>query len=751
MKQKITAFFCCLLISAFCQTSHAQNVILRGTVIDQQTGNALEMANVTLQKTGNDQVKGKTTDRNGLYEFARLEPGEYILKVSYVGYESYSDTLALKQNNKRIAHHIRLTPQVEGLEEITVQVEKSRSVEAGQTSIDAVELGRTPTPGGSGDLAGVLQSQPGVVATGDRGGNLFIRGGTPSENLVLVDGIQIYQPFHILGFFSAFPEDVISTVDLYAGGFGPEYSGRTSSVMDIRLKNGNLYNQKWSATISPFISELFLETPLVEGKSSLLVSGRGSLIEGSSGIYLDEQQPLRFNSQLIKFTDLGDDGPCSAHMMRTYDRGKVNFEDSDYVKWNNFVVGGRCAGVSEGTFISYADVQVGVSSFSNEAGGIDAPKRYSDVTKFQLDINLTQNSGNLRLNYGIFADFSFLNYDISDLFADIKQGRETLLASGGYFSIDIPLHQNIALNPGVSLTSYINRFQPSIEPRLKFSWQPRGKEEEELHAAIGIYHQPLLGVADFRDAGNAFTAWLPMPDPDRRMEARHALLGWQQSIGQYLDYVIEGYYKIIKNKPVSTWNQIAEFSTDLAYAGGTVYGADVRLNFDHRHIYTSIGYGYSFTRYETAQDHFSRWFGEPIQQYHPPHDRRHQLNARFGIEYDNFTANISFNYGSGLPYTRPLGFDSFFRFEEHLPDVTGEYGEPRLLIDKPFDGRLPDFHRLDISIEQAFDLSAVKARVQAGAINLINRDNLFYYDIFNQQGVRQLAFMPFISLKMESI
>lgn len=749
-KYAVSMWIFCILAMGMGPIVHAQDITLLGMVSDRQTGQALEMANVTLQKSGSSDLRGETTDRNGLYEFGGLDYGTYILRVSYVGYETHTDTLQLERRGSRVTRNIRLSPAVEGLEEVTISERRSRNTVVGQTTIDAEEIGRVPTPAGSGDLVGVLQNQPGVVAAGDRGGSLFIRGGTPSENLVLVDGLQIYQPFHILGFFSAFPADVISKADLYAGGFGPRYNGRTSSVMDVQLKNGHLYERNWSASVSPFISELFLESPIAEGKSSLLVSGRGSLIQGASSIYLDEQPPLRFNSQLVKLSGIGEKGPCSAHLMRTYDRGKVNFDVADYIKWNNFVVGGRCAGVSESSAVSYADVNLGVSHFSNEAGGVDSPRRRSSITKFQVDVNLTQKAGTFRLNYGFFGGFNFFSYNISDLFIGVESRKETLFNMGGYFSIDIPLHRTISIDPGVSVTSYITRFRPSIEPRLRLSWQPRNREDEELHAALGVYHQPLLGIGDFRDAGNAFTAWMPMPDPNRRMEARHALLGWKQSIGRHLDYVIEGYYKTIKNKPVSTWNQIAKFSTNLADAGGEVYGADVRLNFNHRIFYATVGYGYSFTQYETAQDHFGLWFGEPVQQYHPPHDRRHQLNTGVGFRYGNFTADVSFNYGSGLPFTRPLGFDSFFRFEGHLPDVTGEYGEPRLLIDKPFDGRLPDYHRIDLSVEQAFHWSPATVRVKTGVINMLDRNNLFYYDIFNQQGVRQLSFMPFLSLKFES-
>lgn len=739
-----------LLFFAYIPAIQAQDIVLRGVISDRQTGQPLEMANIILQEVSGNELKGTTTDGNGLYEFSELNSGDYIFLVRYVGYKTYSDTLSLGQNEQNVVKHVRLIRSNEQLGEVTVS-DRSEDVEPGKISIRGEDLRLAPTPAGSADLASYLQTQPGVVAAGDRGGQLFIRGGTPAENLILMDGQLIYQPFHIAGFFSVFPEDVISKVDLYAGGFGARYSSRTSSVMDVSLKNGNLYERSWSASVSPFISDLFFESPLKEGKSSVMVSLRGSLIEESSQLYLEEQQPLRFNSQLVKYSNVGGEGfNCSALFMRTYDRGKLDFEGGNTFKWKNVVSGGRCAGVSPESSVSYMDVHLGVSFFSNEVTGVNSPGRSSSVYKSHIDLNLTQYIGAWKLEYGFSTDFRNVNHDISELFLSAQDGEETFLSSGIYASLNIPLGEAISLDPGVSYTTYLSRYKGSMEPRLQISWQPRGIADEELHAAFGIYRQPLAGITDYRDAGTAFTAWMPVPDPDRRMEARHALLGWRQPVARFLDFSVEGYYKQIRDTPVAVWSTVAQFTTDLAYADGTVCGADVRLDFDLRKLYLGVGYGYSLTEYTTAQEHFGTWFGEPVQQYHPPHDRRHQLNIRAGMEVGNFTANISWMYGAGLPFTRPMGFDSFFRFEERPPDIKSDYGAPRVLVEKPYRGRLPDFQRLDVSLEQAFDWSEVRIRVQAGAVNAYDRQNLFYYDVFTQRRIDQLPLVPYLSLKMGS-
>ena len=143
-------------------------------------------------------------------------------------------------------------PSQEELGEVVVQAEGGATrVQAGLQIVRPKDLDRIPTPDASGDLATYLQSLPGVVSTGDRGGQLFIRGGTPSQNLVLLDGLLIYQPFHIVGFFSAFPQDLISYVEVYAGGYNARYNGRISSVIDVSTQEGNKQFVEGAGSISP--------------------------------------------------------------------------------------------------------------------------------------------------------------------------------------------------------------------------------------------------------------------------------------------------------------------------------------------------------------------------------------------------------------------------------------------------------------------------------------------------------------------
>lgn len=741
-----------LLLAGMGAPAWGQNAVIRGIVSDYETGQTLPNANVTLSMLGTDLVRGTQSDANGLYQFNRVQTGRYVITYRYVGYETHRDTVWVNGFDQQVVRHARLRLAQLQMDELVVSASYGDDVATGQIRITPVEIRRIPTPGASSDLAGYIQSLPGVVAMGDRGGQLFVRGGTSSENMVLVDGSLIYQPFHIVGFFSVFPEDVVSSVDFHAGGFGPRYSGYTSSVMDVRLKNGNLYNRRWSASVSPFISDVFLESPIKEGKSSVMLSMRGSLIEPSSEIYLKEPQPLTFNSQLLKVSAVGREGSsCSMTLIRTYDRGRLSLDDDDYFKWMNIVNGTRCAVMSDFGLVSHSDFNFGLSYFDNRTGkaGLGG-ERSSRSFKSHIDMNLTQYLGEVRLDYGFFTNYNSLKFDISDLFVSVKKNDQTLLTTGGYLGLGIPLGDRADVRPGFSYNNYLRRFKHSLEPRFQASWRPRGRSGEELHAAAGIYRQVMVGITDYRDAGTAFTAWMMAPDQQVRQESIHLLAGWRQPVGRSSRLSAEVYHKSSRNVPVSTWSTVAQFSTDLAYADATTTGLDLNINVDLRRLYFGVGYGYANTEYTTAQDHFGLWFGEPVQKYRPAHARLHQINLKAGYEYRLFRANASWSFGSGLPFTRPLGFDSYFGFDERPPDVRDTYGQPRILMERPFGGELPDFHRLDISVEQGFAIGGRLLKVQGGVVNAYDASNYFFYDVSFQRGIKQLPMVPYISIKWDS-
>lgn len=743
----LIAFFIVLLFPPASVT--AQTINLQGFVTDGSTGQPLENSNIVLQKIPDNDFQGTITDRNGFYFFSGIESGSYALRISYLGFEAYEDTLVLGDAPQKTLN-IVLERSEEALDAIRVEayaVGGMSRQSVGVQRVTTAELRRAPTPAGSGDLASYLQTLPGVVAAGDRGGQLFIRGGTPSQNMVLIDGALIYQPFHIVGFFSAFPQDLVVGADFYAGGFGSRYSGRLSSVIDVQMKEGSRYRNSGSASLSPFVAEVMAEGPIDEGISSWIASVRRSLIEHTSPVFLPEKQPLKFESHFFKFSHSEDDVRCSASLLHTYDRGRMDFDMGDNVRWSNIVLGGRCLYVPGGTDF-LREVNLSISRLGNSMN-VGHSELFSNVTRTSIDIHTMRMSGRAKIDYGMFIVMKFLNYDMQELFFTPQTLDTFISGTGLYLDAELNIGQNFSIVPGGVFTFYPGTFNPGIEPRMRASWKPFGRNEEELSAAFGLYRQPLVGVADRRDASSVFTGWMLPPIGSSQKEAIHAMVGWGQTLGAGFQWSVEGFHKWIRNQPVPTWSTNAQFSTELANANGTVYGGDIRLDYNSRSIYGSLGYGYTFTEYSSAQDHFSLWYNEPIQSFHPPHDRRHQINLQIGFELQKYSFNVGWQLGTGLPFTQPMGFDEYIRYGNGLPDVVDSYGFPRMIMDKPYQARMPAYHRLDISAERLFNIKNAGLRLQAGAVNVYDRSNIFYYDIYTHQRIDQFPFAPYFSLKLE--
>ena len=752
LQAKPAVLLFCLWSVLLTSVAVGQDATVQGLVSDQATGGPLPGANVVLRALGDTSaVRGAVTGRDGYYQIAGVRPDRYGVRVSFVGYVPFADTLGLA-GDEVATLSVRLVPGAEALDEVVIETEGGAAqVEAGLQTVRPADLARIPTPDPSGDLAMYLQTIPGVVSVGDRGGQLFIRGGTPSQNLVLIDNMLVYQPFHIVGFFSAFPEDLVATADVYAGGFPSRYSGRISSVIDVQMREGNKQRVQGAASVSPFLVSARLEGPIRRGEVSLIGSVRRSVIERVGPGLLGRSLPLRFGDAMLKLHGAPkDNSRYSVTALHTYDRGRIDPERSDdQFKWNNVVVSGRYLSFPTEVPILF-EVNSGISYVKNAVGSAVRPERSSSALRVSSEVNLTRFVGESKVNGGFFARANWLGYTLGEQFQALRANTDLVISAGGYLDAELALGGGLSVNPGLAVGAYPFTYGLTLEPRLRALWKPgEGVTAPEFSAAAGLYRQTVTGLRDERDAGSAFIAWVTSPFGRRQPRAFHALLGWQQPLAPWLRFSAEGYYKRLNSLAVPIWSTIARFTTTLAPANGDVYGADVRLEVQRRPLYVYASYGYAWTEYEAAQDNFGLWFGEPTQRYHPPHDRRHQVNLVLSLDVGLFQTSARWQFGSGLPYTRPLGFDELIRLRP-LPDVRRTYGTPRVLFERPYGGRLPTYHRLDLSAERAFRLPGSALTLQAGVINMYDRTNLFYFDIFSVRRVDQLPLIPNLSVKLET-
>ncbi len=748
----------------------AQTATIRGFVLESSTGLPMQGVNVYLEQDSR-LINGVATDSDGLYTLARIPVGRYVLKASFIGYTTYADTLRLQQQEDIYQINITLEPDASEMGEVTVEAQREREgmarVVAGQQTVQPRDIEMVPTVDVSGDLAAFITTLPGVITTGDRGGQLFIRGGEPWQNLVLLDGMVVYQPFHILGFFSAFPVDIISQADVYAGGFGSRFGGRLSSVIDVATRPGNKKAYGASVSVAPFVSSVLLEGPLTESdRFSGLVSFRQSVIEQGASRIVDDDLPYRFGDVFAKVHgNITPNNQTSFTYMRTYDRGRVfegtaddpranndvgdtpliesSFNREQDIRWMNEAYGGRHL-ILPRKFPIAAELLVSYSRFQTEFGPPDDALRTSKVGRINGEANVTYFAGPLEVNWGMFVNTIELSSELGGLFQDQEIRQEFLTTAGLYIEPEFEVNPNLQVRAGLRLNGFASRARAALDPRLRAIWT---KGRHEVSAAFGIYHQEIAGLSDRRDAASIFTAWAPVPF-GRLPRATHFILGYRTQLTPWLEAASEGFFKRMRNLYVAEWTAFPRLTTRLQPADGIAFGMDLRFDLRLRNLYGYVTYGLSFVEYEARQSTLLLWYGSETLRYTPPHDRRHQINALLSTTLVGFDLSARWQFGSGLPFNRALGFDGFVLLDGDIDPFT-EPGSRRVIYERPFNGRLPTYHRLDVSAERPFRIGSLEAKALISVINVYDRRNLFYLDVFTLRRADQLPFIPTFGLKID--
>lgn len=759
---------CCkkpLVFLLFCflgcvPASFAQTV--RGFITSSVDGLPLIGATVTL-KSEQGKVYGATANTEGYYILTRIPAATYTFSASFVGYKTVAEKITLKQSLV-LTKNVILEEDQQATEVVIEAKEErgSAGVVAGLQTVRATDIDRIPVPDVSGDLASYLTTMPGVVSDGDRGGQLFIRGGTASQNLIYIDNMILYQPFHILGFYSAFPSDIINKADVYAGGYGAKFGGRISSVLDIGTRNGNKRRVAGAVSAAPFVMSGRLELPLVRDRVSLSTSLRQSVVDKVGPTLVGRPLPYDFGDQFAKLhAILSPNSQVSLSAIRTHDRGVVAKEDRltnaalsdtllNQAGWKNEAYGMRFV-LLPTNYPVLAEVNLNTSYFENQIGRLKKTDRKASVKQYGFSTNLSYFLGNWDLNFGLFLNTYGLKYSLGGQYQNFKSGESYLTDVGAYLEADINLWKRLKLVPGVRLNSFPRAGKNYLEPRFKAVWmpgEPMGKHK--ISAAWGQYHQEIIGLNDRRDAGDVFTAWTRSPFGKKVPGAVHGILGWQYKPLKALSFVAEGYYKTMENLAIGEWTPYPRFTTNVQSASGNVYGADFRVEADGGNVYGYVSYGYSHVRYTSEQKSLPIWYGVDKLEFSPPHDRTHQLNVVFSAKLKGFEFNARWAYGTGLPFTQSIGFDDWFLLDGRvdIPNEPGVVG--RVLYGPPYQARLPEYHRLDVSLERSFTLSKhVRVLGQAGLINAYNRPNIFYLDLFTLEQVDQLPLIPTFGFKVE--
>ena len=326
----------------------AQTGTVKGFVYLKESGEPVLFTTVFLKGTN----IGQATDVNGYFSISQIPPGDYTIMVTGMGYDTLQEPITIK-GGAILSKKLYLVQSNIKLQEVEVsaeQVARQNETQISVNKIDPVVIKKLPTVGGEPDLAQYLQVLPGVIFTGDQGGQLYIRGGSPVQNKVLLDGMIVYNPFHSIGLFSVFDADIIRNADVYAGGFGAEYGGRISSVMDITTRDGNKKRIAGKVAASPFGAKLLLEGPLKkykEGSSSTIsyvLSAKTSYLPSTSKIlysYIDpEGLPFSFNDYYGKISFNSNNG-SKLNLFGFNFNDKVSYKALQDMNWKSYGGGGN--------------------------------------------------------------------------------------------------------------------------------------------------------------------------------------------------------------------------------------------------------------------------------------------------------------------------------------------------------------------------------------------------------------------------
>jgi hypothetical protein len=762
-----------LLLMA-CTALFAQGTI-RGFVKDEETGQPVIFILVGLEGT----AFGTQTDENGYYTLSKIPAGNYTLVINQFGFKEVREQIAIV-GDKVIAKNYFLIKDDLVMNEVEITDKGSaqkNNVNISVESMRSKDIKRIPSVGGAPDLAQALTTLPGFISTGDQGGQIYVRGGSPVQNKVLLDGMIVYNAFHSIGLFSVFDTDIIANADVYTGGFSAQFGGRISSVMDITTRDGNKREIDGHVGLNPFGAKVQIEGPLRKLKEngsgiSYVLSAKNSYLDRSSKLlypYINEGNGLPFNYTDIygKMSFSGSNGSKFNAFGFNFNDGVSSYKQLASLNWKNTGGGGNFVVVPASSSVLISG-NFARSQYEIVMSEINNPDRYSKINSFNFGLDFKYGIKNDVLKYGVEVVGFSTDYKTFALLdnTQIVQVTQNTTELNTFFDYKMNRGKWV-VEPSIRFQYYGTLSVFSPEPRLGVKF--RATERFRLKGAMGKYTQNLMATNSDRDVINLFYGFLAGPEDlqseftdenleQRRIDnvlqtARHYVAGFEFDITDRWNLNVEGYYrdfrqltnvnrnKIYENGSGQNTDKPEELTREYVIETGKAYGTDVVLKYEDKTYYVNLVYSIAKVQ---------RWDG--YRYYSPVFDRRHNLNLigtyLFGKE-KCFELSARWNLGSGLPFTQTQGFYSGQGVSQ---GISLDYlsNNSQFLSVQYADlngGRLPYYHRMDVNLKRTIKLNKNSTlELNAGVTNLYNRANVFYIDRVTGERIDQLPFLPTIGV-----
>ncbi|TDB68095.1 TonB-dependent receptor [Arundinibacter roseus] len=768
MRLFFTCFF--LLSSGIC---FSQNLLtISGFVRESGSQEQLPGVNVFVPGT----AFGTVTNTYGFYSLTLPAADSLRLIYSFVGYEKTERLLSPFSQNTTLNIFLASVNQ---LDEVTVSARRqedyvSRSAQMSQVEIPIQQIKKIPAFFGEKDVLKVLQLMPGVQKGTEGQTGLYVRGGGPDQNLIILDDAVVYNASHLFGFFSIFNSDALKSVELTKGGFPARYGGRLSSVLDMNMKEGSKDKLHGEGGIGLISSRLTLEGPLTKSKkASFLVSGRRTYIDILAAPLIKSQQrndPTQVRPGYYFYdlnakvnVDLGakDKLYLSGYFGR--DRFYANeigpeIDSRNGLDWGNATATLRWnhlfgQKLFANTSLIASNFNFGVNSYTKDiyedgSSGDEFSLDYTSKIRdfgIKTDFDFYPNTQHA-IKFGVQATFhrfvpsalaiqgSFFDQSIERSVRPVNS-----VESGIYVEDTWQPFNALKMNVGFRLSSFTTESKNYIRPEPRFSAALRLAKDFSFKVSYAHMNQ-YVHLLSNTGLGLPTDLWVPTTDRVAPQQSKQIAAGFAKDLeNPALTLTLEGYYKDMNNilnyKEGSSFLSLdgenaneLNWENNVTSGRGWSYGTEFLIQKKYGRLSGWIGYTLSWTQWKFPELNFG-------QTFFPRYDRRHDLSVVGIFELTKrITLSATWVYGTGNALTIPLSTYNVYRDNATSPynqflDWTGrgvnEYGAKNSFRAEPF-------HRMDIAVQFRKKLKHHERTWEFGVYNAYNRRNPFFYDIASE-------------------
>ena len=715
---------------------------LSGSTRDADTGE--ELIGVTLQIAETPGM-GAFSNEYGFFSMT-LPEGQYTIIASYVGYTSLEQQVDLQ---KDLTLDVRLqSGQV--LQAVTVVAERNDEnlsrTEMGMTRLNMKEIGQLPSFFGERDIVKAIQLLPGVKPAGDGNAGFYVRGGGLDQNLILLDEAPVYNASHLLGFFSTFNADAIKDATIYKGNQPAQYGGRLSSVLDVKMNEGNDQDYHLSGGIGLIASRLTVEGPIVPEKGSFLISGRRTYADAF--LSLSDDEDLRNNT--LYFYDfnakanyrINDNnrvflsGYLGRDVLALGDDFGIDWgNQTATLRWNHLFNPRLFSNTS--LIYSQYDFQVDVEAGGSDFSILSEIKDWNfkqevqwfpnTSHKFRFGINSIYHTitpgeissadtalftnQELPTRYGwenaLWATGEWAASPAFNLSYGLRLSTFSVLGEGDFYTFDA---QHNLSDVTYYAAGEVVKTYSVLEPRLSASYVLG--PQSSIKAAYSRNAQYLRLLSN-STSGNPTDRWTPVTNNIQPGIADQVSLGWYQNLGANADYQlsVETYYKWLQNE--LDYRNDADlygnpyYEADLIYGDGRAYGVEFYLKKQTGKLTGWVSYTLSRTERQFEEVNAGGWY--PARQ-----DRTHDLSVTALYQLNNhWSLSANFVYYTGDAATFPSG-----KYTIHDNTV--------FLYTERNGYRMPDYHRLDLGASwQSKSSKKWQSEWAFSVYNLYGRQNAY--------------------------